>query len=354
MCYVFPMRKFVLILALLAWIPVCWQPLWGQAPSVGEKAGGNKKGNPTLSTDNPKPLQIGTKETPLVVDPQGHVNTPEETAKSQKDEDHKAFVDFWAVSSAVAVAVFTGILMIIGWRGVNAANRTLREIKRQADLMDTQIQDSRKSGADNSRDVQASIAEATRAAKAMEGIAESMVANAESMKTSVAISREIADTQKLVTELQSRAYLAVFFTGVIPQNTNPGYKYEPRAKIVNRGNTPAHDIRFSMNADIVDFPVKEDFFAFPVPQVLAGYSSMIAPGLEKIIRAVVPNLCSESESAEIRSATTKRIIAWGMVSYKDVFGIERSTRFGFTCLGVGKPGEDNFMSEDTSRNNDAT
>jgi len=60
-------------------------------------------------------------------------------------------------------------------------------------------------------DMRASIGEATRAATAMDAIAVSMAVSVESVKQSVQISKDIANQQKLVGELQSRAYLSVQF-----------------------------------------------------------------------------------------------------------------------------------------------
>ena len=57
------------------------------------------------------------------------------------------------------------------------------------------------------QNMQASIAEAVRASKAMEGIATAMASNVESVRESVGISKAIATTQQLAMELQSRPNL---------------------------------------------------------------------------------------------------------------------------------------------------
>jgi len=48
-------------------------------------------------------------------------------------------MDAGMVISAIAAAAFTGALVVIGWFGVRAANRTLKIIERQADLMFKQL-----------------------------------------------------------------------------------------------------------------------------------------------------------------------------------------------------------------------
>lgn len=62
------MRK-VLAIILWAGIPFCWQPLWGQTPSV-EKSDQNQKKQPTLGAGKANNDQRGTDATPLVIETQ--------------------------------------------------------------------------------------------------------------------------------------------------------------------------------------------------------------------------------------------------------------------------------------------
>ena len=125
----------VLAIVLWAWIPFCWQPLWGQAPGVGAKAGQNKKQQPGLATGQHKDEQRGTNESPLVVDIRDRQKSFDETAKDKAENDWKHHVDTWTVNLALAIAILTGLLVLIGGFGVRAANRTLKAIERQANLM---------------------------------------------------------------------------------------------------------------------------------------------------------------------------------------------------------------------------
>jgi len=103
-----------------------------------------------------------------------------------------------------------------------------------------------------------------------------MATSAESVRESVTISKDIATTQKFATELQSRAYLSVFFDSAIYQDVN--HVFEATAVIRNHGNTPAYDVVFKATAQIVPVPFPEDF-AYPLPDDSAGGSvSLIAPG----------------------------------------------------------------------------
>jgi hypothetical protein len=357
------MRRLLLFLVVLTCAPTLRQPLRGQSPSVQKEASSNRKEDAALSQSQPQTDQRGTKDAPLIVDMLSHPKSQEESAKDKTDDQHKAFFDGWTVGSAVAVAVFTGVLMIIGWRGVNAANRTLREIKRQADLMDTQIQDSRKSNKDSAKDVQASIAEAVRSAKAMEGVAESMSVNAASVKESVRISREIADMQKLATTLQSRAYLSAGLNAAKFQDAN--HVFEVQALLRNHGNTPAYDVTFRSVVQIIDTPIPEDF-TFPLPDETAGTSvSLMAPGTIKLITHSVAAKVPEDQVEGIKRGKPPRALAmWGSVKYRDAFAETRHLKFAFIVFWIpwvlgmdkdkdGKPLPEQVMSVDTARHNDA-
>jgi len=124
----------IAILFALAGTQLCWQPLRGQAPVRGVQAGSDQKQQPDLANGNTTPEQRGTKGAPLVVDIKGHKNTEEETAKEQREKDDKDFTDRWTFRATVAVAGFTGLLVIIGGLGVWAALRTLRAIEREFEL----------------------------------------------------------------------------------------------------------------------------------------------------------------------------------------------------------------------------
>jgi hypothetical protein len=72
-----------------------------------------------------------------------------------------------------------------------------------------------------------SVAEAARAADAMERVATAMAANVEIIKGVALTNQDIADRQKLVTELQSRAFISVGFAMMLNQNNEPRYVLNP-------------------------------------------------------------------------------------------------------------------------------
>ncbi len=260
--------------------------------------------------------------------------TQQEAAKNKGNVLGEPSPDWWMVWLTGAI-VFIGVIQTVVF-GIQA-----KRLKQTIDKMDA-------ISAQQTKDVRASITEATRAAKAMEDIAGSTASNVESVKTTVAINREIADRQKLVTELQSRAYLTSVFDFMIPQDQRNGVKFEPRIRIVNKGNTPARNVRFTMRAEVLPMPLSDDF-NFPLSEKMLDSSSDIGPGLDRVISAVVPEMLSATEAHEACMGGKRRAAAWGIVQYRDAFEIERFVRFGVTYTQFGTT----WMSWDTPKHNES-
>jgi hypothetical protein len=287
---------------------------WPQPPSPSNP----KQDVKSSADDNPR----GTVKSPVVVRLLPSPQTGDEPTIVQSKGGNQS-TDWWMFGITLIIALIGAIQTRVFWI---QAQRLEETIDKMEEISSRQT-----------ADIQASLAETTKAASAMQRIAESMAISVESVKVSVGINREIADRQKLITELQSRAYLTVVFEGVVPQNAEAGLRFEPRMKIVNRGNTPAANVRYSALADVLAFPLREDF-AFPVPELPRGHSSPIGPGLEKIISAVVPRIYPEVERAQICKSNGQRIIMWGTILYEDglasrgLLGLRlRSTKSTRTC-----------------------
>jgi hypothetical protein len=107
--------------------------LRGQTPTVRKSVAQKPKQKATTTTPN---TTIGTQAAPLIVETHPRAESKEETAKAQKDKEHTALVERWTLAFTGAAAVFTGLLVWVGWRGVRAAIRTLGAIERQIDLQE--------------------------------------------------------------------------------------------------------------------------------------------------------------------------------------------------------------------------
>jgi hypothetical protein len=119
------------MLTLLACSPLCWQPLRGQSPGVGVKSGSDRKQATELTAPKAQTDQRGTKDSPLTVDVLSRPKSQQEAAEEKRKLDDRESRDRWTFNLAIAVAGFTGLLVIVGWRGVRVANRTLRAIEAQ-------------------------------------------------------------------------------------------------------------------------------------------------------------------------------------------------------------------------------
>ena len=358
------LRYLVLIGVLLA---VCQTPIPLPGQTTDTNTPAPKKGKQQTAAAQEPATSIPAVTSSPSVSGSSSQNTTNQH-KSQGNPNTVAISDFPSVSVNrdwfdYALVVFNLGLVLIGFFGVRAAIRTLRAIEKQAGLMETQIEDARKSNADNSEGVKASIAEAVRSASAMEEVAGSMAVNADSVKESVRINREIADVQKLATTLQSRAYLSAFFNAAKFQDAN--HVFEVQAALRNHGNTPAYDVTFRAVAQIVPAPLPEDF-GFPLPDETAGTSvSLMAPGATKLIMRSVSGKVPDDQVAAIKRGDPPRCLAiWGIVKYRDAFEEARHLKFAFTIAwigwveGMGKDKDGNalpeqIMSYDTARHNDA-
>jgi hypothetical protein len=266
----------------------------------------------------------------------------------QQNNQHTANTTFYNFTLTDAlIAIFTLGLLVVAWRQADILNNQATVMSRQETLMDEIAKG-------QTADMRASIAEANRAARAMEGIAVSMATSVESVKKSVQVSREIADQQKLIGGLQSRAYLSVQFDHAIYQDA--AHVFEAMAIVVNRGNTPAYDVTFKTAADILPYPTPHDF-DFAIPAANIGTSvSMIASGLTKIIRRRVVDPVAEDQIEIIKSGTGTRILKmWGVINYRDAFNEQRYTNFAFNIYWAGKrpDGTDIIMSLDTAHHNES-
>lgn len=117
------------ILACWAWIPFCWQPLWGKSPSIGVNSSRQQKQQRKRGASQTENDQRGTENAPLFAEVLSHPKSEQEAAEEKREDDHKKLIDRWTVGIAAAVAVFTGLLVIVGWRGVRAAVCTLRAVR---------------------------------------------------------------------------------------------------------------------------------------------------------------------------------------------------------------------------------
>jgi len=236
----------------------------------------------------------------------------EELAKESNDK----LVAYSTVALAVvtlALAIWTGLL----WYATVRLGRDAKETSER-----------------QSEEMQRSIAEATRAATAMEAVAVAASVSARASTESVA-------TLKEVTAKQMRAYLSVVMNGGTFQERGKGIYFGINPILTNSGNTPAHGIRYWANAGVYDFPLPDDF-DFPDGEDSVVTSFAIGPHQSVVLNARLPDFVGDDQAQDIKDGKNKRVYIWGKVSYVDVFGQERFTQFSHSIFWFGPTGEERW------------
>lgn len=170
-----------------------------------------------------------------------------------------------------------------------------------------------------SSDMQHSIAEAVRAATAMENVAQGIDLSVRATQASVATLRER-------TAMQMRAYISVLISNGVYQERDKNLKFEVRPTVINTGQTPAHKLTYWASARILPNPLPEDF-DFPEGEDSVRSGFVLGPHQSIIINAAVPDFVADTEVDEIKIGRNRRVWVWGVVFYEDVFGEPRKTKF---------------------------
>jgi hypothetical protein len=246
--------------------------------------------------------------TPIVVETRPAAKSPDEVRAEAEDraEREAADRDSIRINERIAyvslgqLVIFFLQLVVFGYQAfklretVNVAN------KQSGDMRD-------------------SIAQATRAAAAMENMAANLQISAQAAADSVA-------TVKERTALQMRAYLGMVVGGAVYQDREKNLRFEAKPNVVNSGSTPAHDVRYAATAAILPVPLPPDF-DLPPATVRSDAGAMVGPRQESIISAVVSEYVDDSLVSDIKRGNNKGLFIWGFVTYRDVFGEEHRTEF---------------------------
>jgi hypothetical protein len=266
---------------------------------------------------------------PCIISPQ--YQSADEAGRKECPPLHVVFVNFSAPvlekrgDPNWAVAIFTGVLAIstIGlWRSTERLWQAARS---------------------QGSDMQRSITESARAASAMEKVAEHVAVSAKAATESV-------ETIKDASARQMRAYVCVNFGNVIQQDNATDYHFEVRLLLVNVGPTPAYDVGYTAHADVLPFPLPNDF-SFPVANIHPGSASTLGAGQNFLMTGVVDKMYSDKEITDLKSGGNQRLYMYGTAIYKDVFGTPRYINFCYSIAWM-KDGK-STIGHYTKRHNDA-
>ncbi len=186
--------------------------------------------------------------------------------------------------------------------------------------------DSEASGKTQADKMERSIAEAAKAAEAMEGVSASMKINAAKIVESVGY-------QETFGQMQMRAYVSVLLDGIYQDDT---HIFEARPVLRNTGHTPAHAIKWRIKADILPVPLPDDF-DFPLPDDTPG-AGILNPQQTGFMSAFLDvdkfpdRRVPEAEMEAIKQGNERGFYTWGIATYRDAFGIDQYTKFAHLLM----------------------
>lgn len=265
--------------------------------------------------------QRGSEQSPLFV----KATSP----NTQAERDHEAYEKYEKpanerkiTDATIALAWITGILAFFTAALWYATYKLAKDAKTSGETQATKMEKS--------------IAEATRAASAMESVAEATKNNAILMQG--------------ILHKQMRAYLAFDSAGCVPQDASTNWKFEVRFHIKNFGHSPAQSVNVNSALVILDTPISDNFN--PVIPVEEKQSAAdISPGQSFFFRTNLTKLLSDEEIICIKKMDGKAMCLHGTVRYKDIFGDWHDTNFFKVCNWDVK---DLFSVVNVGRHNNTT
>lgn len=320
----------ILALVLLATVVTTTPDAPPSNPPTPSAAVVNEPPKPEPSDQKTKPdsSQQGTERDPFIVKVIPTPKSDAEASQDAEDRKDKSFSDWWTLR-------LTGTLALIGIVQTVVFYVQARRLKQTIDTM-------QKISREQSNDVRESIAQATRAAAAMEGMSAAMLANA-------AITTEIGKTQREFGQRQMRAYLSVTYAVTVPQDDATGHYAEIRLNLINNGHTPAHEVSYKAESRVLPFPLPDDF-DFQIGEVPINSESVIGSGQHHIISSVIRDRLTPDQVERCLLGQDLRMYMWGIAYYKDAFDNPRQTKFSQSVVWMRNGGS---MGVNTRRHNEA-
>jgi len=167
--------------------------------------------------------------------------------------------------------------------------------------------------------IRKSAQEATRSATAMEGVAAAVAVSAQTGK-------EIAAQQKLVSEMQLRAYLSVVIGAAAYQDRPGNIRFSGAPLLVNNSPTPAFKITYVTAAAVLPVPLPPNF-DWPTPKNESRGEDMIGPHQNRVLSVVLDDFVDDNEVSDIKVGRGKALYVWGTITYEDAFKNSRRTDF---------------------------
>jgi hypothetical protein len=246
-------------------------------------------------------------KTPILVEVLPAPDTPEKAQRDEQDRNEKAALDERTLTLTEITALILFLqLIVFGYQAFK-------------------LRQTVEAGNDQSEAMGRYIAEAARAANAMESVSGSLKINADKIVETVEINRGIGERQREFGMMQMRAYVVVLIgTGTV-QDRSRNIKFSVAPAINNIGNTSAHRLRYKVSAAVEPNPLP-DKFRFTLPKEWKESATLVPRNLVTI-NTLIDGYIDDKEIEDIRIGNGKGLFAWGVLIFKDEFKITRRVTF---------------------------
>ncbi len=198
-----------------------------------------------------------------------------------------------------------------------------------------------------STDMTEYVAEATRSANAMENVSSSLKINADKIKETVEINREIGMYQRKFGEMQLRAYVGVTIGPATYQDNNNRFAAAPI--FFNTGHTPAYRFRHRVMAAILPVPLPKDY-KFKLPP-RTKTSTLLPPHQRPEAYTIVKDRIDDTIVESVKRGDGQSLYVWGLFTYDDAFGKTKRGTFCQQIYWIGEPGKETVRGLYIDRHN---
>lgn len=184
--------------------------------------------------------------------------------------------------------------------------------------------DSRRVSERQAGEMQASLVNAAATTSALQDVAQATRRNTELLQPMLA--------------KQMRAYVSVDFGQATYQDETWNFGSSP--VLTNTGLTPARNVCFSVNADVLEMNLPTNF-VFAAGEMNRN-DATLHPRQTMVIHAGVPKRFELPEVANIMQGQKRRLFVWGVIKYEDVYGDKWETKFCQNFVFIPNPDNKGF------------
>jgi hypothetical protein len=269
-------------------------------------AGVNQQVKPEADNNKPARQQQGGNAVMSSTKDSSQPNPDQPINRNSEEGGSKSSSDWWMVELTAVIAVIGFIQTLVF---AVQAHRLRQTIKKMDEIASGQTADMAKS-----------IAEAARAAVAMERVGGTL-------EQTNQINRGIIISQRDAWRQQMRAYIYADTWVHVRKNRITGLKFEFRPNIINHGLTLANKVRMIARCDIRGLSVPDEF-NYSVGDGEEKNTATLFPRQTKFISSIFGRHLTRTE---IRSLLRQNTVfhLWGTIFYEDVFNEPQRTNFSF-------------------------